>query len=98
MLEQEAKIERAVEQVEYRIGIEVVANLAAIDRLLQQFAGFNSARFDPMGPKGLQYFWLGLSRTHHCRNNLSERSAVDHRPSSHLLVNRLEDRCARRKT
>src|SRR5437016_734112 len=61
MFEEKAKIERTVEQDEDCVGIEVVANLPALNCLLQQFASFNSPGLDPMGSKGLKYFWLGLS-------------------------------------
>lgn len=91
MLEKQAEIERTVKQVEHGFGIEVVANLTSIDGLLQQFAGFNSPGFDPMGSKGLKYFWLRLSRTNDRGNNLAERAAVDHCPSSHLLVDGLQN-------
>ena len=42
MFQKEAKIKRTVQQIEDRIGIEVVANFAALNRLLQQFARFRS--------------------------------------------------------
>src|SRR5713101_7524835 len=92
MLQKQAKVERTIKHVENCIGIEVGANLTFFNRLLQQFARLDSPWFNPMGPKGLQYFWVGLSRPNHRGNNLAERTAEYHRPPSHLLVNGLQDR------